>query len=690
MACSDYKTECLRVVNIAYLKEFIGNNVQNSSDGTTKYVDSSEDRYCPTYGELTGGTYIQTWSQGTSPRGDRDGIVVSQTWAGDGSRYADNQLVDQRDLSLRYTRFNELSIERTSPNDIMSACSGTTGLRYTYNYKRYIKSMNANNCAISTSNSTVNDACSALTYTTTFQGLSNSGSSVTNCTTYKVYKNGDFSSENRDDTVYATARFRGTPYTSNSVIIKQAGLSGSYSKEISTREVTTKVTASAASQTSFDCNGGEYSARGTRHYKIVAKRAYVDVCGKEYSQTKEFDKVTGLTQNLESGGTFGYYNCCEGGHSETKKITFVRDGLSSQTITFTQSCTDCSSDPGCVPTPACSGVAYTIYPDKQISCSGGDVTFSFEGGCSCSLLDISTTSMSFAETGETKTASFTLAAACGLDWTKPSWITVSESRDDDGTGTLSCTASENDSGSGRTGTVTLKVNDSSCHTISVSQDGEEPPTPPTPVECPERGDDSFNGVIVVFEHQLDAVGSYDGGIIGFNTGNTAFASVKSVEGDGTVVTSASMLPPDGTLPTGWTRVAISHSTNPTTSTRSGFVTVTMTKTDGDDCSYVANFTQKAGTSSTISVTFNFINATSSSLNGTIEIECTGKPSFTIPDVTASVGTPVSKTVTLTSDYSNASISYAEFQSSSGNMLLDIEGTNVITDGATINMKTSSN
>lgn len=495
MACSDYKTECLRVVNIAYLKEFIGNNVQNSSDGTTKYVDSSEDRYCPTYGELTGGTYIQTWSQGTTPRGDRDGIVVSQTWAGDGSRYADNQLVDQRDLSLRYTRFNELSIERTSPNVIMSACSGTTGLRYTYNYKRYIKSMN-NSCTISTSNSTVNDACSALTYTTTFQGLSNSGSSVTNCTTYKVYKNGDFSSENRDDTVYATVRFRGTPYTSNSVIIKQAGLSGSYSKEISTREVTTKVTASAASQTSFDCNGGEYSARGTRHYKIVAKRAYVDICGKEYSQTKEFDKVTGLTQNLESGGTFGYYECCNGGHSETKKITFVRDGLSSQTITFTQSCTDCSSDPKCDPTPACEGVEYTIYPDKQIGCSGGDVTFSFEGGCSCSLLDISTTSMSFAETGETKTASFTLAAACELDWTKPSWITVSESRDDDGTGTLSCTASENDSGSGRTGTIKLKVSDSECHSISVSQDGEAPPEYKDISTAVNKGDVTPSGTTV--------------------------------------------------------------------------------------------------------------------------------------------------------------------------------------------------
>ena len=604
MACSDYKTECLRVVNIAYLKEFIGNNVQNSSNGSTKYVDSSEDRYCPTYGELTGGTYIQTWSQGTNPRGDRDGIVVSQTWAGDGSRYADNQLVDQRDLSLRYTRLDELSIGRTRPNDIMGACSGTTDLTYTYNYRRYTKSMN-NNCIVSTSSSPVSDACSALTYTTTFQGLSNSGSSVTNCTTYKVNKNGSFSSKTRDDTVYATARFRGTSYSSNSVIISQAGLSGSYSKEISTREVTTRVTASAASITSFDCNGGEYIARGTRHYNIVAKNAYVDICGKEYSQTKEYDKVTGLTQNLESGGTFGYYNCCDGGHSETKSITFVRDGLSSQTITFTQSCPNCSSDPRCDPTPACEGVEYTIYPDKQISCSGGNVTFSFDGGCSCSLLDISTTSMSFAETGETKTASFTLAAACGLDWTKPSWITVSESRDDDGTGTLSCTASENDSGSGRTGTVTLKVNNSSCHSISVSQDGEEPPTP---VECPESGGGTdWQGVLFIGDHEIDGDANDEVGILAFKTGDTAFDSIKSLTCDGTVVTAATWTTEGGEVPSGWKRITVSHGANPSTSsTRSGSVTIAATKTDGGDCTYVANLTQKPGSQPTppCTVTFN--------------------------------------------------------------------------------------
>jgi hypothetical protein len=66
-----------------------------------------------------------------------------------------------------------------------------------------------------------------------------------------------------------------------------------------------------------------------------------------------------------------------------------------------------------------------------------------------------------------------------------------------------------------------------------------------------------------------------------------------------------MLPPDGTLPAGWTRVGISHSTNSTTSTRSGSVTVTMTKTDGGDCSYVANFTQKAPGLPTSAVTISW-------------------------------------------------------------------------------------
>ena len=591
MACSDYQTECLKVVTIGYLKEFIGSDVQNSTNGSPMSISNSYlNTYCPTYSELTGGTIIQTWADGRTPRSDRDGITVSSTWAGGSSGYAANQLVDQRDLGLKFTRFNTLSITRTDNGGDIWECGGSATLSYTYNYKRYTKTMGSS-CSVSSTNTTDNGPCGELTYHTTY-------GSVSNCTKKKKKKNGSFSAASRTDNVYASTTFRGATKTSNSVNIYQKPLTGSYSREKNRWEETTSVTATATSQTSFDCVGGEYSARGTRKYNIVGQFAWVDSCNIEYSQTQTRNISTNQTEDLGTkSGSFGYHDCCEGSYSTSANIQFSKGGKSSPTITFTQSCPDCSSDPSCS-SPTCEGVEYTIYPDKQIGCGGGSVTFTFEGGCKCSLLNITTTSMSFAEDGETKTASFTLAAACGLDWTKPSWITITESRNDDGTGTLSCVASANDTGSQRTGTIKLKVSGSECHSISVSQGGE------APVDCPASGDDSFNGVIVVFEHQLEAAGGDDGGIIAFNTGNTAFASVKSVEGDGTVVTSASMLPPDGTLPAGWTRVGISHSTNPTTSTRSGSVTVTMTKTDGDDCSYVANFTQKAPSVPTCTVTFN--------------------------------------------------------------------------------------
>ena len=590
MACSDFQTECLRVVTIGYLKDFIGTYVQNSTNGSPISIQRSDDTYCPTYSELTGGTIIQTWSQGSTPRSDRDGITVNQTWAGGSSGYAANQLVDQRDLGLKFTRFNALSITRTDNGGDIWECGGSATLSYTYNYKRYTKTMSSS-CSVSSTNTTDNGPCGELTYHTTY-------GSVSNCTNYSIGKNGSFSAASRTDNVYASTTFRGTTRTSNSVDIPQKALTGSYSREKNRWEETTSVTATATSQTSFDCVGGPYSARGTRKYNVVGQFAWVDSCNVEYSQTQNRNISTNQTEDLgTTGGTFGYHDCCEGSYSTSANIQFSKGGKSSPTITFTQSCPDCSSDPSCS-SPTCEGVEYTIYPDKQIGCGGGSVTFTFEGGCKCSLLNITTTSMSFAEDGETKTASFTLAAACGLDWTKPSWITITESRNDDGTGTLSCVASANDTGSQRTGTIKLKVNGSECHSISVSQGGE------APVDCPASGGSVDTGVFAVFEHQLEADSGTDTGITAVLTADTAFASAKSITVDGTVVTAANWTGSGEGLPSGWERISVTRSANPGSSTRSGSMTVTMTKTDGGDCSYTANFTQKAPSTPTCTVTFN--------------------------------------------------------------------------------------
>ena len=99
------KTDCYKVVNIGYLKSLIGSNIQNSNGEVVNVNTTQPDTYCPTYSELTGGTLIPNWSQGSTPRSDRDGITVNST-AVLGGAYKTNQLVDRKDLGVKYTRFN--------------------------------------------------------------------------------------------------------------------------------------------------------------------------------------------------------------------------------------------------------------------------------------------------------------------------------------------------------------------------------------------------------------------------------------------------------------------------------------------------------------------------------------------------------------------------------------------------------
>ena len=87
--CSEFQTECLKVVTIGYLNSFIGSNIKDT-DGTVKTA-AGDSTYCPTYGELTGGSLIPNWREGSSPYLDIDGIVITGS-------FASNQLVRQKDL----------------------------------------------------------------------------------------------------------------------------------------------------------------------------------------------------------------------------------------------------------------------------------------------------------------------------------------------------------------------------------------------------------------------------------------------------------------------------------------------------------------------------------------------------------------------------------------------------------------
>ena len=365
MACIDLQTECLRVVTIAYLKNFIGSFVQNSANGSPMYISSAyRDDYCPTYSELIGGSVIQTWAQGATPQSDIDGIVVNATWAGGSSGYSANQLVDQRDLSLKYTRFNSLSVSRNS-SEVISECGGSTGLGYVYNYKRYTKSMD-NSCSISTSESTDSSVCGEITY------YSSSFGSVSNCTTFSVGKNGSWSAPARTTTVSSSIPFRGTTYaSSNSVSITQNALTGSYSVPVASRTQTTSVSAWATTSTSFGCDGGSYGASATKYYDEYTTYKWMDSCGTVYDSPTEERKTGSSSASL--GSQSGSFSACESEDSRSATLTFS-DGGYSDSVTFNQDCSGCGPEP---PTP---GECIINGSGSIDSCGGGTKQYTIQKG----------------------------------------------------------------------------------------------------------------------------------------------------------------------------------------------------------------------------------------------------------------------------------------------------------------------
>ena len=330
------QTECYRVVTIGYLKSFIGTNVQNSANGSVISISRSDDTYCPTYSELTGGTIIQTWSQGSTPNGDRDGITVNSN-AILGGNYAANQLVDQRDLGLKYTRFKNFGIS-ASPTTI-SECGGNSTLSYSHVYTRYNKYMN-DSCATASTSSDVSDTANGE--------VSWSAGSYGSISypTYSIGKNGSVSAPARSTTVTGSITFRGTSH-SDTVTITQNALTGGYSQYVTYYTVTTSVGASPSSSQSFGCDGGTYSATGTRYYDTYYRYSWTDSCGENYPSLTSDTKVSSGSESMGSkSGSFSSWDCCNGGHSDSASLSFSQDGYS-DSVSFSQSCADCSSS--CVP-----------------------------------------------------------------------------------------------------------------------------------------------------------------------------------------------------------------------------------------------------------------------------------------------------------------------------------------------------
>jgi hypothetical protein len=356
--CSEYQTNCLKVVTIGYLKGII-------KDGSTYLIQNSngsgvdvnlnalpaakrDDTYCPTYSELTGGSLIPNWSTGSTPNGDRDGIYVNPTSAV-GTGYSSDQVVVQKDLQVKYTRFSSLSISATKTTGF-SECGDSTTVSYTHKYVRYTKAMNDScNIPSSPSSSEVSDTtCSELSWHTTY-------GSVSNCTTYTIPKNGSISANSRTDSVYASVVFRGSTKNSNTLSMTQNALTGAYNTEVSGsyRKDRTGLscTYSPSSLKVYGTNSGEQctvnatvSVVGTGTYDEYRTYAWKENnCDVVHWDVTQERKVTaGATESAGSDSyTFNYSTgCCDTSSTSTKSLSLTY-GSKSCSATFSAICESC-------------------------------------------------------------------------------------------------------------------------------------------------------------------------------------------------------------------------------------------------------------------------------------------------------------------------------------------------------------
>lgn len=348
MECCTSNTVCNRAITIGYLKSLIGNNIQNSTDGSTVYVNGNDDTYCPTYSELTGGTIIQNRVISPNASNDVDGIIVNSVCTETNIQYTANQVVNTEDLQVGWTRFISTSIQ-ANPTSI-SECGGNSTLSYETTHRRALISIDVQ-CESSTTSS---DTVSTSDGMTTFV-ISSSGKygSISN-STYTIGKNGTISSDTRSDTISGKTEFRGTTYgSSNTSTITQNGLSGSYSTRVSTYQVTTSFTESHGTDTFETCDAISYTVTFNRQYDIWEVKKWVDSCGTDYpnktisSKTQESDSefVTAKTGNMNA------VDCPYEHQVDTDTIshTYV-DPICGTTfttgVTFTRTCNqDCCSNP---------------------------------------------------------------------------------------------------------------------------------------------------------------------------------------------------------------------------------------------------------------------------------------------------------------------------------------------------------
>ena len=177
--CIEFQNECNRIITIGYLKNFVG--TVTDIDNNTVTVTGSNNKYCPTYQELTNGTYTKYYVNG------KTGIQITGT-------YAANQNVRQKDLRFIHTEFKSLTVN--SSKNPLNACGDSATLSPSYTFTQTTKYMD-DNCNVTSTPTEISQSISnAITYTSSNSDFTISGNILS------VGKNGGSSGGGGDVTVY--------------------------------------------------------------------------------------------------------------------------------------------------------------------------------------------------------------------------------------------------------------------------------------------------------------------------------------------------------------------------------------------------------------------------------------------------------------------------------------------------------
>ena len=347
---------CYQVVNISWLKGLVGTSVQNSNGQTVSVSDASGDTYCPTYSQLTGGTFIPYRSVSSDgPASDVDGITVNKTCYATGQDYAANQLVDIHDMAVSNTRLNSFTVAIASASTNVDACGGgTRNLSYTRTFTRTTWDMLncANSTASSASSTDVNDTRNSLITWDANNGTITASTTATSGKAVSIGKNKATSStpSTRTITVSGSSTFRGTTTTETATVTQNA-VTGGWVVNTQSEENVRANGVEATTDTSFACVGGTYGGRAKQIYDVRTYYVWKDNCSPaetyydiNYDKVEDADKDKTRTVSAKTG-TFS--DVTSTGYDAGSTSATLSWGSSYGSLTFTQTCANCNGSSCC-------------------------------------------------------------------------------------------------------------------------------------------------------------------------------------------------------------------------------------------------------------------------------------------------------------------------------------------------------